>query len=105
MLFDGIYDPIHLLCGLADRKTAYCVAVNGNIAYLAHMLDPEIRVDTALIDAEKKLCAVNGILFGIQHVHLRTAAFEPASGALYRPCNILPRRRIGDTFIKCHRNG
>ena len=101
---DRLDDPVHLLRALADGQTPDGVAVQIQFGDLLHILDADVPVDAALIDAEQHLPAVERLLLRVQPRHLVAAAVEPA----HRPrAGLLDVPPLGDrrrAFVERHRD-
>ena len=102
---DNLDNVIHNISRLANRKTAYCVAVTLDLTDSFHILYTEIIVGAALIYTEEKLIFVNRSLKGIETIHLCSAALEPSYRTFVRSLDVFIRRRILNTLVKRHCDG
>ena len=97
-------DLVHRLGRLAHGKTAYGVAVELQLGYLFHMVDPQIGKGGSLIDTEEHLIGIYRILQSVQPVHLRLAAVQPVGGAAYRRLGVFVCSRVFDALVERHRD-
>ena len=105
MRLHGVDDAVHLLGGLTDRQTADGVALAGDLGDLMHMLDTEILVGTALVDAEEHLVAVDGLGEAVEAVHLGAATLQPADGAGAGLLDVLVGGGVLDALVEGHGYG
>ena len=96
---------VHLLVCLADRKSADRIAVQIQLGNPLCMVDPDVRVDGSLVDAEQHLVTVHGILQPIEALHLVLAALQPACRPCHGILHIFPLGKRRRAFIECHRDG
>ena len=99
---DRLDDLIHRLRALADRQTANGVARKLEVGDHLHMLDAQIGVGSALIDAPEHLLRIDGRLKAVQPRVLGLAAHEPAIGARHGLLDVVIGRGIFDAFVKGH---
>ena len=66
------------------------------------MIDPDVRIDSALVDAEQELVAVDRLFHAVQTRHLVLAAREPPGRAGYGFGYIVTLRMAGWTLVKGH---
>ena len=102
MRLDSLDYPIHLVRLLADCETADSVSGQVKLCDALHMVDTQILVGRALIDAEQQLLGINGLRQCAQALHLRLAADEPAVGSVAGALYIVIGSGIFDAFVKCH---
>ena len=105
MRLHGVDDAVHLLGGFTDRQAADGVALAGDLGDLVHMLDTEILVGTALVDAEEHLVAVNGLGEAVEAVHLGAATLQPTDGAGAGLLDVLVGGGVLDALVKGHSDG
>ena len=94
--------PIHLLCALADGKSAYCIAVAVKRSYFLHVIYAQIFICTALIYTKKHLVRVYGVRQRIQPCHFLFAAAQPAVCSLAGSLRIVVLRGIFYALVKRH---
>jgi len=105
MRLHGVDDAVHLLGGLTHGQTTDGVALAGDLGDLMHMLDTEILVGTALVDAKEHLVAVNGLGKAVEAVHLGTATLQPADGAGAGLLDVLVGGGVLDALVEGHGDG
>ena len=98
-LFDNL---VHNLGRLAHGKSADCVAVKVKLCNLLHMINAQILVCTALINAEKHLLPVDCTLERVKVAHTLLAPFQPARCAVYAVLCISVGGGVLNTFVKRH---
>ena len=99
--FDNL---IHYLRRLTDRQAADGITGQIQLRNFLHMLNTQIFVGTALINAPQHLTGVNGIRTLFQTLQFILAALEPPGRAVTGFCNILMGCGILDAFVKGHGN-
>ena len=97
-----IQHMVHLLMCLADRKSADRIAVQIHLGNPLCMVDPDVRVDGSLVDAEQHLVTVHGILQTVEALHLILAALQPARRPCHGILHIFPLGKRRRTFIERH---
>ena len=96
---------IHLLVALAHGQAADGVTVQLHPGNLFCVLNPDILVDSSLIDAEQKLIRIDGIRQGIQPFHFCLAAREPAGRPGYRTLHVIAFCQSRRALIEGHGYG
>ena len=96
---------IHFLMALPDGKASDGIAVQIHLTDSLRMVDPDVRIDGALIDTKQHLVRVDRIFLLIQLLHFLFAPHQPPGGTVHGILYILPVRNAGRTFIKRHRDG
>ena len=66
------------------------------------MLDPYVVKDRTLIDPEKHLTGVDGVLFPVEAVQCRFAPLKPSRGPLAGSLDVFARRWDLDAFVESH---
>ena len=102
MGFYGFNDVVHLF-----RSFAHCKAANGvtgqiQVGNPLHVVNTDIGVGAALVDAPEHLLGIDGIRQGIEPGVFRLAAHQPAVGSVYTFLDIVPGRGIFDALVKGH---
>ena len=69
------------------------------------MGDPDIFIDTALVDTEEELLFIDRIRKAVQPGHFVLASFQPAGRTRHRFLDIIPLRDAAGTFVKSHGDG
>ena len=103
--FNGFDNVVHYVSLLAYGETAYGIAVAPHLFNFLHILNTEVLVGAALVNAEKKLVGVNRSLLCIKSVKFCAATLQPANGALLRCFNVVIGRRVLHAFVKSHSYG
>ena len=93
---------VHHVSRLAHCKSADSVAVKVKLAYLLHMLDSQVVISTALVDAKKHLVLVYRAVEGVEPLHFRHTAFEPACRSLAGGFGVVVLRRVFNALVKSH---
>ena len=93
---------VHDLGAFADGQTADRVARQIKFGDRLHVLDAQVIIGAALIDAEQQLMRIDGIRQAVETVKLGLAALEPARRAVDGVLDVLARRRVFDALIKRH---
>ena len=99
---DDIKNMVHDLGAFADGQTADRVARQIKFGDRLHVLDAQVIIGAALIDAEQQLMRIDGIRQAVKTVELGLAALEPARRAVDGVLDVLARRRVFDALIKRH---
>ena len=86
----GVDNPVHLLGLLANRQPADGVAVAIQFGNLLHVLNAQVLIRPALVDAEQHLVTVDGGIQRVQARHFRFATHQPAVG---------PRNAVRNVFV------
>ena len=102
---DRVQDLIHLGVGLSHGQAADGVAVQVHFRDLLRVVDPDIGVDGALVDAEQKLVFVDRLLQAVQTRHLFFAPVQPPGRARHRFLYIISLRVAGWAFVEGHGDG
>ena len=103
---DGlVQDVVHLLVGLADGKAAHGVPVEVELRDPLGVVDADLRVDGALVDAKEELVGIHRILLLLVLVHRLLAAKEPAGGPLDGGLHIGLLRKGRRALVKGHGDG
>ena len=69
------------------------------------MVDAQILVGAALVDAEKHLLLVDGVGQRVEALHFGLAAHQPAVGAIHRLFDVFVGRGVLHALVKGHRDG
>ena len=99
-----VEDVVHHLGALSNRQSADGVARKIQFCDILHMLNTQIIIGTALIDAKQQLLRVDRIGQAVETRHLLFAALKPTGCARTRCLDVIIWRRIFNAFIKCHGN-
>ena len=94
----GVEDLIHLLVGLSHCQSANCIAVEIHFRDLLCVINPDVRVYRALIDAEEKLLSVDRIFEAVKPVHFILTSLKPSGRARDGSLYIVPFGVAGGTL-------
>ena len=104
MRLHRIDDPIHFLGGFTNRQAADGVAGQIQFCDPLHVINADVLVSAALVDAPKLLLRVHRIRQAVQTGIFFLAPNQPAIGAIHALENIVPGGRILNTLVKSHTN-
>ena len=93
---------IHNLGRLADSQSADCVAVEVKLCDFLHVIDSQVAVGAALIDAEQHLLRINRAFGLIKLVHFCNAPFQPACSSRNAVAGVLVGRRVFYALVERH---
>ena len=96
---------IHHFGRFADSKAADCITVQIIFSNLLHVLNAQVFVGAALIDAKQQLVRVHGLALVLQAGHFRLAAQQPACGTRAAVFGVIIFSGVFHAFIKGHGNG
>ena len=63
--YNGIQNTVHLFMAFPYRQASHCISVQFELRNLLGMLNPDVLVDTALVDTEQHLLRIDRIGQGI----------------------------------------
>ena len=105
MRLHHVDDAVHILGGFTHGKTADGVTLTGDLGDSLHMLDAEILICAALVDAEEHLIFVDGLGEAVETVHLNAATLQPADGTGGGLLDVLIGGGVLHALIKGHGDG
>ena len=97
-------DLVHHFGGLPYGQAADGIARQIQLSNLLHVLNAQIGISAALVDAEEHLAGVDGVLLLLEPVQLLFAPLQPADGAGDGGLHIVIGGRVFDALIKGHGN-